>query len=113
MPTVPTYNNLQSSVGGAPNVNFQPSTIQGGGLRAPQGPTAGEVEGQQASAFGRAATSAGDAFGKIFNDMTQQVDQVRVIDATNKAKERMFDLTYNKDTGYSMPNPHRQGALGH
>jgi len=97
MPTVPTYNNLQTSVSGVQNTSFQ-----GGGAQAPQGPTPGAIAGEQASAFGRAATSTGDAIGKIALDMQQQVNETRVIDAVNKAKERMYDLTYNKDTGYSM-----------
>lgn len=97
MPTVPSYSNFQTAVSGQPNVSFQ-----GGGAQAPTGPTPGAIAADQASAFGRAASGAGEAFGRIQADMAQQVNETRVIDAVNKAKERMFDLRYNKDTGYTM-----------
>ena len=108
MPRVPNYDNLQTSVAGAPSVQFQGSSApgggfpSGGGFQSPSGPTPGEIAGEQASAFGRAATGAGDAMGNIAMDMAQQVNETRVIDAVNRAKERMFDLTYNKDDGYTM-----------
>jgi hypothetical protein len=103
LPTVPTYDNLRTSVSGQSPAQFQGGGFgPGGGAQAPSGPTPGAIAADQAGAFGRAATSAGDAAGKIALDMAQQVNETRVIDAVNKAKERMFDLTYNKDSGFSM-----------
>jgi hypothetical protein len=79
MPKVPTYDNFQTPVSGRPDVQFQ-----GGGLQAPSGPTAGGIAADQAGAFGRAATGAGDAVGKVAQQMQGEADQLRVDDATNQ-----------------------------
>ncbi len=92
MPRVPTYDNLQTTATVQPNVQFQ----------SPSGPTPGGIAAEQASNMGRAAMGAGDAAGKIAMDMSAQVNETRVMDAVNRAKERLYDLTYNKDTGYAM-----------
>lgn len=89
MPIVPTYDNFQASPTGQPNARFN----------APEMP---DYAGQQAKQLGQGLSAAGDAVGKYAMDMAQQVNETRVMDAVNKAKERMFDLTYNKDTGYAM-----------
>jgi hypothetical protein len=92
MPRVPTYNNLQTSISGQPGVQFQ----------SPGGPTPGGIAADQANQLGQATLRAGDAIGRVALDMDQQVNETRVMDAVNKAKERAFDLTYNKETGYAM-----------
>jgi soluble lytic murein transglycosylase len=89
MPIVPTYDNFQASPTGQPNARFN----------APEMP---DYAGQQAKQLGQGLSAVGDAVGKYAMDMAQQVNETRVMDAVNKAKERMFDLTYNKDTGYAM-----------
>ena len=89
MPIVPTYDNFQASPTGQPNTRFNP-------------PEMPDYAGQQARALGQGLSAAGEALGKYAQDMAQQVNETRVMDAVNKAKERMFDLTYHKDTGYAM-----------
>lgn len=89
MPIVPTYDNFQASPSGQPNARFN----------APEMP---DYAGQQARQLGAGLSNAGEAVGKYAMDMAQQVNETRVMDAVNKAKERMYDLTYNKDTGYAM-----------
>ena len=92
MPTVPSYSNFQTT----PNAPA-PSLVQ-----APSGPTPGGIAAEQASQMGRALTSTGGEIGKLVQDAAEQVNSTRVMDAVNQAKERMFDLTYNKDSGFTM-----------
>lgn len=89
MPKVPVYTDFQSQVSGPPNARFN----------TPELP---DYAGQQARQLGQGLSAAGGAVGQYAMDMAQQVNETRVMDAVNKAKERVFDLTYNKDTGFAM-----------
>lgn len=94
MPMVPKYDNLQTTLNVQPSVPFQ----------SPTGPTPGAIAADEASQFGRAATSAGDALGKIQLDVQDQANQTRVNDAVNKARIAAQDLAYNTKTGYLTKN---------
>lgn len=91
MPRVPVYD--------APRVT--PSAGTTGAFTTPNTPGAGAIAGDQAQQLGRGAAAAGDAVGRIALDMQAQANDVRVLDAVNQAKERLYDLTYNKDGGYT------------
>lgn len=86
MPTVPRFDTPQVSTGTLPQVRID-------------GPNVQDVAGQQAQQFGQAAMRAGDTAGRIAIDMQQEANQLRVIDASNQAKERMFDLMYHPESG--------------
>lgn len=90
MATVPSYGNLQTSVGGLPNAQFQ----------GPSGPTPGAIAADEASTFGRAAMGAGSEIGKIALSIQDQVNQVRVNDAMNQARIAAQNLTYDQSTGF-------------
>lgn len=92
MPTVPVY-------GAAPRVG--PSVGGAGAFSAPGGPQAGAIGAEQLQQQGRALSSAGDTLQRMVLDAQQQTNETRVLDAINQAKEQVYDLTYNKDTGYS------------
>jgi hypothetical protein len=79
VPQVPRYDNFQTSISSRPQVS-----VQGGGLQAPGGPTAGGIAGEQASQFGAAAMRTGDAVSKIAQDAANEANQARVDDATNQ-----------------------------
>lgn len=87
MPTVPTYGGPQAS----------PTSVSGNTFAAPTEQNAAPQQLQQA---GDAMQKAGTAEGNIAVDMAQQVNQVRVDDALNKARQQMLNLTYDPDTGY-------------
>lgn len=91
MPRIPTYDSAQV----APNV--RPSAF----MQAPGGPDAGSIQAEQGQQMANAAGRAGDTAGRLAVDMQQEANQVRVLDAVNKAKERAFDLQFGKDTGYA------------
>ena len=90
MPTVPTYDNLRTSVAQAPLTPFA----------LPGGPGAQEITGQQLQQTGQALSGAGTAAVRIASAMQEQVDQVRVNDAVNQARQVAQDLAYNPQTGY-------------
>jgi soluble lytic murein transglycosylase len=62
-------------------------------------PNAPDFAGQQAQRNGQALTQLGQALGDIALDKQNEANQLRVIDVSNQAKERMFDLLNDKDTG--------------
>lgn len=87
MPTVPSYGGPQAS----------PTSNSGATFVAPQSTN---FEPQQLQQAGAALEHAGETAGNIATDMQQQVNQVRVDDALNKARQHVLDLTYNPQTGY-------------
>ncbi len=79
MPKVPTYDTFQAGVSGLPNVQ----------VRAPDMP---DVAGQQTQQMGQALTRAGDAAGRIAQDMFNDANQVRITAAMNQAVKARTDL---------------------
>lgn len=90
MPRVPEYNNFQATPSAQPSVRFNPS----------QAPDAGEVVARQGQQMGQALQQSGGTLARLAADAVKDANETRVIDAVNKARERMFDLQYGKDTGY-------------
>ena len=90
MPKIPVYDNFQTQVSSPPAGQFQ----------VPSGPAAGAIAADQISQQGQALTRSGDTVGRIALDVADQVNQVRVNDAINQARQAAQDLAYNKDTGY-------------
>jgi hypothetical protein len=90
MPRVPEYSNFQATPSAQPSVRFNPS----------QAPDAGEVNARQTQQMGQALQQSGGTLARLAADAVKDANETRVIDAVNKAKERMFDLQYGKDTGY-------------
>lgn len=86
---VPTYDALQVGANTLP------------GARITEGNTAaiGGVAAHQAGQMGDAMQQAGEIGGRIALDMQNEANQLRVIDASNQAKEHLFDLMYDKDGG--------------
>lgn len=87
MPTVPNYGGPQAS----------PTSTAGNTFAAPVEQNAAPQQLQQA---GDAMQRAGSAASNIAIDMEQQVNQVRVDDALNKARQQMLTLTYDPESGY-------------
>jgi len=90
MPRVPEYNNFQAAPSAQPSVRFNPA----------QAPDAGEINARQTQQMGQALQQSGGTLARLAADAVKEANETRVIDAVNKAKERMFDLQYGKDTGY-------------
>ena len=90
MPRVPEYNNFQATPSAQPSVRFNPA----------QAPDAGEINARQTQQMGQALQQSGGTLARLAADAVKEANETRVIDAVNKAKERMFDLQYGKDTGY-------------
>ena len=90
MPKIPVYDNFQTQV----------SSPSAGQFQVPSGPAAGAIAADQISQQGQALTRSGDTVGRIALDVADQVNQVRVNDAINQARQAAQDLAYNKDTGY-------------
>lgn len=83
---VPTYESLQ----------VMPSAQSAPRFDAPATP---DIAGRQAQEQGQAMMRAGEVAGRIAVDMQQEANQLRVIKASNEAKEQMFNLLYDKDVG--------------
>ena len=90
MPRVPSYDNFQSTPSAQPAVRFSPS----------QAPDAGDVNARQTQQMGQALQQSGGTVARLAADAVKDANETRAIDAVNKAKERMFDLQYGKETGY-------------
>lgn len=82
--------------------NFQttPSTQAGVSVTAPSGPAPGQVAAEQGQRLGNALMGAGQAGAKVFEDMADQANQVRVNDAMNRARQRANTLAYDPQAGY-------------
>lgn len=87
---VPTYDNLQATPNGTPNVAVQDAS----------GPGGEQIQGQEMQALGSGLQGVGDATSKIALSMQDQVNQVRVNDAVNKARQAAQSLAYDPQTGY-------------
>ena len=88
MPKVPTYDSFQAT----------PNTLPQSFARAP------DVlvdPGQSSKEMGAMLTHAGDAFGKIVQDMHATANQLRLDDATNQLREGARKLQFDKDVGYT------------
>ena len=86
MPRVPTYDQFQATPTVQPNVQVSAPQIQ-------------DVAGQQAQQMGRGLMQAGGDVGRIALDMQNEANQLRVIDATAAAREKLYDLMYKPETG--------------
>ncbi|MFJ1253426.1 transglycosylase SLT domain-containing protein [Cupriavidus sp. CuC1] len=86
MPRVPTYDTLQATPTVQPNVRVDAPQMQ-------------DVAGQQAQQMGQGLMRAGDAAGRVALDMQNEANQLRVIDATSAAREKLYDLMYKPETG--------------
>ncbi len=89
MARVPTYDALQVGANTLPNAQ----------VSAPDTSNIGGIAAQQSMQMGAAVQGASEVGGRIVTDMQNEANQLRVIDASNQAKEHMFDLLYNKDNG--------------
>lgn len=83
---VPTYDNMQ----------VMPTVQPSPGVAAPAMP---DVAGRQMQEQGQAMQNAAVGMGRIAVDIQQEANQLRVIKASNEAKEQMFNLLYDKDSG--------------
>lgn len=63
-------------------------------------PELAAIPGRQMQQTGNAMMGAGTAALEVINRMQQDVNQVRVSDALNKARQRALDLTYDPQAGY-------------
>lgn len=90
MPTVPRYDSPQVGLNPLPGarVDGAQSTAQFTGSG-----------GRQMQQLGEAVTRVGRTAADIALDAQNEANQLRVIDARNQAKERMFDLLYHHETG--------------
>lgn len=87
---VPEYGGQQVAMQGGFN-----GQISGGDSRA------GAIGAQQMGNLGNSISQAGGEMGKIAMDMQNTVNQVRINDSVNQAKEIAMRLQYGKDNGYS------------
>ncbi|MFM7010257.1 MAG: lysin, partial [Betaproteobacteria bacterium] len=83
---IPTYDSLQ----------VMPTVQPSPGMAAPAMP---DVAGRQMQEQGQAMQNAAVGMGRIAIDMQTEANQLRVIKASNEAKEQMFNLLYDKDSG--------------
>lgn len=102
MPRVPVYgtpqvapNTLPSARVAAPS--YAAPVARGVDTPAPIADTAG----LQARQLGQGASQLANALGRISSDMTQQANQLRIDDASNRLKETALQLTYGKDEGFT------------
>ena len=86
MPRVPSAETFSTGLATAPGARFS----------TPDGPSAGGIVAEQGQRFGQAVSQAGQVVGRIAQDMQAKADEVRIIDATTRAKERLFDLQYGE-----------------
>lgn len=91
MPTVPRYDTPQVS----------PQDLPGAQLQSERVTPVDNYAGQQAAQMGQGMQRLGSVGMDIAMDMQNQVDQVRVDDALNQAKEAALNLTYGKDVGFT------------
>ena len=89
MARVPTYDSFQVGAEVLPQPRMQ-------------SPVAMDTAGQQARQMGAALGNTGNELAKMALDMQRQINQVRIDEALNKAKETALQLTFDKDSGYTM-----------
>lgn len=90
MPTVPTYNDLK----------VQGTTDPGERFSGGMSPQQAAMPGEQLSALGGAQMKAGANGVDVASQMQQDVNNVRVVDAMNQARQHAMDLMTNPDSGY-------------
>lgn len=90
MPRVPTYDNFQV----APTAN---ST---GAFSPPSGPSAGDIGARQMIETGNAIEQAGGVGVRIMNRELEEQNQAIALDAVNRAKEKLYDLSTGPE-GYA------------
>ena len=90
MATIPSYDNFRAAPTGA----AQPYLSDGGA------PAIGAINARQQQEMGAAAAGAGDVATRIAATMQDHVDQVRVADAMNQARQVALGLAYDPQTGY-------------
>lgn len=86
MARVPTYDTFQATASTLPQARLDMPEFQ-------------DVAGRQAQQTGDAMMRAGDQIGRLALEEQHEANQLRVIDASNQAKEQLFNLLYDKDTG--------------
>lgn len=89
MATVPTIGNFRTSIQGS-DARFQ----------APQGPSAGSIQGEQLQRQGQAIQGAGSQLARIAADEQNTANQVRVNDAMNQAMQAKLQATFDPQAGY-------------
>lgn len=87
MPTVPTYDSFQAAPGALPQAR----------MSFPEMP---DVAGQQARQMGQGMARAGGEAGRLALEMAQQINQVRISDAMNKAVAAKNRLIYDPTEGF-------------
>jgi soluble lytic murein transglycosylase len=91
MPRVPTLDAPTVAPSQGVQNNFQPT------LSA----EAATLPGRQLQQQGQTLEKAGSAFGDMYLEMAEEANRVRAIEATNRAKQAVLDLTYGKDDGFT------------
>ena len=86
MARVPTYDTFQATSNTLPQTRLDMPDFQ-------------DVAGRQAQQTGDAMMRVGDQIGRLAIEEQHEANQLRVIDASNQAKEQMFNLLYDKDAG--------------
>jgi hypothetical protein len=71
-----------------------------GRVDAPSGPGAGQIAAQQQGQLAQAIEQAGAKGAQIATDALEQVNQVKVLDAVNKARSAANLLAYDPQQGY-------------
>lgn len=77
-------------------------------VRGPS-PSEAAIPGEQLSRLGESISSAGSMALNIATDMQEQANQVRLLDAMNRMRASMNDLTYSKERGFR--NLHGEAAI--
>lgn len=90
MPVVPTPDGLRVGAEVAPPARFS----------MPGGPGPAEIGAAQTGQVAQGLSAAGKAAQAIATAMQDQIDQVRVTDALNQARQVAQDLAYNPQSGY-------------
>lgn len=88
MPQVPSLHEFNVAPSGAPLPGVESTPVQ-------------DYGSQQIEQAGRAITRAGDLAGDIYTRELQEMNQLRVDEATNRAKEIQADLTYDPERGFT------------
>jgi len=93
MPKVPTYDRFQAT----------PNTLPQAFAQTPN--THPELAGRQAHEIGQGLTSAGDALGKIAQDMMVETNQTRLDDASLQLREAARKLQFGQQTQSGQQDP--------